>query len=317
MALVPYPPIIERPLQDKFGAGMSWLPRWPVYGTFEHTMLGTLWGTDAYFRLWNVNAATDYGIGGIRDGDYDGRIFRWINYFERRNTAGWANGWNTAPDLTTLGAAYLKTYGNIAINGGARSIEGSGLLNDPITAKQWTSTIHLTAAIHHTEIGQGYEEYAWNLEHADVAEKDCAFPRYRRFVDEFKTSVKDVMFRFETGRDIPDFRMFGDTKVWLPGGADITVPEPPADKPVMIAFPAVVTFTTRAGALSRQWAYSGANVVRRYPAGTTLRCVGYYHGEEVSGDDRWLVIRSPGVSNNARIHVSGVKEPIPDPGLGR
>jgi hypothetical protein len=69
------------------------------------------------------------------------------------------------------------------------------------------------------------------------------------------------------------------------------------------------------GALSRQWAYTGADVVRRYPEGTRIRTVGYYHGQAVNGDDRWLVIKSPGISNNARIHVSGVKEKLIDPAI--
>jgi hypothetical protein len=321
MARTPYPPIVERPLPDKFGRGMSWLERWPATGEFDHSMVGWLWSTDAYFRLVSTLASTDYGIGGLGDGASDGVIVRWINYHERRNTAGWASGWANAPDTTQLGQAYLDTFGVKAVNGGGRSIELSGLVATPITSKQWTSLIHLSAAIHHRELEQGYEEYGWHLEHADVAEKDCAFQRWRQHRDQLKYAVKRVMERYETGRDIEDFLMFGDTKVWLPGGADIVTPQQPPEKPIFVDFGRNVYFHTVKGAVSRQWGFvpdedhEGDNpIVRRYPEGTKLRTVGYYHGEEVNGDDRWLVIASRGPSNNARIHSSGVKEKIPDPG---
>jgi hypothetical protein len=320
MALTPYPPMTERPLPDKFGAGMSWIQRWrdgKAEATWIHTMVGTLWGTDAYFRMANIYAATDYGIGGALDGaDYDGRIFRWINYYERPNTAGWASGWgDDGPGIEGDGQALLDQFGGLAINGTGRSIENSGLVATPMTAKQWASMIHRDAAIHHREMGQGYEQFAWDMHHKEVAKKDCCFPRIYDHTVEYQAGVIAIMRHFETGENMPDTIQIAGLTVDLPWDAQEIPPEPPADKPVMIAFPKIIEFTTRQGAVSRQWAYTGADIVRKYPTGTTLRCVGYYHGQMVSGDDRWLVIKSRGISNGARIHSSGVREPIPDPGL--
>jgi hypothetical protein len=296
---------------------MSWLYRFPAVASWWHTMVGTLWGTDAYFRFPTTLAATDYGIGGIRDGAYDGRIFRWINYNDRPYTSGWASGWSSQPDFDDQGKDFFNRYGPSGVNPQGRSIEFSGLVADVVTAKQWASGIHLTAAIHHHEIKQGYEEFAWNMQHWEVAEKSCPFPRIINYTTEYQKAIVAVMEHFETGRDMPDFATIAGLRVELPWDAGEVLPEPPSGKPVMIAFPKMQVFHTVKGALSRQWAYTGADVVRRYKEGQQLGCVGYYHGQEIDGEDRWLVIRSRGISNNARIHASGVKERIIDPAIDR
>jgi hypothetical protein len=316
MAETPYPAIIERPLPDKFGRGMTWTPRW-IHGLAEadwwHSMLGTLWGTDAFFRLISTLAATDYGIGGSLDGAYNGKIFRWINYFDRPNTAGWASGYSSQPDFDGDGAALIQKYGWRAVNGTGRSLEFSGMIDTPVTKEQWASGIHLSAAIHHREIKQGYEEFAWNMHHLEVAEKDCPFPRIYRYTLEYQAGIRSIMEHFETGRDMPDTVQIAGLTVPLPWDAVEIDPEGPIDRPIYVDFPGeeIIRFT-RKGAVSRQWGSRESEIVRRYDAGTRLRLVGYYHGEEVSGSDKWGVIFSPGPSNGARIHESGLTEPFPD-----
>lgn len=315
MTLTPYPPMIDRPLPDKFGAGMSFLDRWTpenkAEATWGHRMFGWLWSTDTYFRFPHVQAATDYGIGGEGDGDSDGVIFRWINYHVRRQTAGWASGWSDHPDFSAKGRVMYDALGHRAINGTGRSIEFSGLDKTPVSSKQYASGIHLFAAIHHHELKQGYEEFAWRMKHADVAEKLCWFWWMDQYEAQFDKAVVLVMKHYETGQDIPDFLMFGDVKVMLPGGMDVIEPTPAPEKPIFVPFAKRIAFTTRPGALSRQWGNVSAAIVRSYPTGTIVRCNGYYHGQEVAGRNEWLVIQSPGQSNNARIHISGVKEEIP------
>jgi len=278
-------------------------------------MLGTLWGTDGYFRLPYVGAATDFGIGGSLDGDYDGVIFQWIDYQANPYESPWASGWDTRPDFDDQGAIFYAKFGAAGVNPKGRSVEFSGQEKTPLTVKQWASGIQLTAAIHHNEIGQGYEEFAWNMQHYEVAEKGCPWKRIIAYTTEYQSATVQIMKHFETGKDIPEFALIAGLKVPLFGGGTTVPFEPTPGKPLMIAFPKVIVFHARQGALSRQWALRSAKEVRRYPVDTPLRCVGYYHGESVNGDDRWLVIKSPGISNNARIHVSGVKEAIVDPGL--
>ena len=125
--LVPKPPIIYRPLPEKYGAGMSWLSRFPATGTFWHSMVGWLWSTDTYFRLREVQSATDYGIGGLGDGDSDGAIVQWIDYNEFRFRAGWASGWDVAPDYDGDGFAYVQEFGVEGINGGSPAHSGKKL----------------------------------------------------------------------------------------------------------------------------------------------------------------------------------------------
>jgi len=310
---VPYPPFLDRPLPDKFGAGMSWLARYPATGTFEHSMVGWLWSTDTYFRYPTTMAATDWGIGGQGDGDQDGVIIRWIDHKLRRNTAGWASGWDSAPDYDDQGQAYVSRFGVRGVNGGGRSIELSGLVNTPVTSKQWRSMIHLTAAIHHDpdELNQGYEEFAWNMHHREVAEKDCPFPRVYTYTKEYQAAVVLVMKSYETGADIPETVVIGNTKVWLPSGETGAGVVTPPRAPIFQAFAKTLPFTTRPGARSRQQANTESLVVRTYPTGTVLRIGGFYTGQKVSGRDEWLVIKSPGPSGNARIHISGVREELP------
>ena len=161
------------------------------------------------------------------------------------------------------------------------------------------------------ELNQGYEEFAWNMHHRDVAEKDCPFPRVYNYTPEYQDAIKLVMESYETGRDIPETVMIGNTKVWLPTGeAKNGVVTPPAT-PLFISFAKTIPFTTRPGALSRQWAKLDGLVVRRYPTDTILRCAGFYHGQVIDGRREWLVIKSPGPSGNARIHISSVREELP------
>jgi hypothetical protein len=91
----------------------------------------------------------------------------------------------------------------------------------------------------------------------------------------------------------------------------VTEPKPP----IFVQFAKEWIAHTRPGALSRQWGYTDAAIVRRYDAGTRLRLRGYYHGQMVKGSDKWFVVRSPGPSNNARIHESGLKETFRDPAI--
>ena len=310
---VPYPPFLDRPLPDKFGAGMSWLARYPATGTFEHSMVGWLWSTDTYFRYPTTMAATDWGIGGQGDGDQDGVIIRWIDHKLRRNTAGWASGWDSAPDYDDQGQAYVSRFGVRGVNGGGRSIELSGLVNTPVTSKQWRSMIHLTAAIHHDpeELDQGYEEFAWNMHHRDVAEKDCPFPRVYDHTVAYQNAIVLVMKSYETGADIPETVMIGNTKVWLPTGERTAGAISPPKPPIFTQFAKTMVFTTRPGAVCRQWGTLGALVVRRFEANTALRIAGYYDGQEVKDRTEWLVIKSPGKSGNARIHISDVREELP------
>lgn len=312
--LTPWPDFDDRPLPDKFGAGMTYQYRFPLVGSFDHSMVGWLYSTDGYFRQPGVRAATDWGIGGSGDGAADGKILRWINYHERKYATPWASGWENGPDYDTNGKEYLDTFGMRAINAGAVSVELSGLVATPVSVKQWASLIHLKAAIHHHDLKQGYEEFAWNMHHRDIAEKDCPFPRVYNYTLEYFNGIVLIMKHFETGADVPEFVTIAGKKVPLPVGKGDGVIVPPTN-PIYVSFPKPQVVHTVAGARSRQWGNLDAKIIRTYPDDTALRVTGYYIGQEVAGDERWLLIKSRGASNAARIHASVVKEQFNDAGV--
>src|SRR4051794_28149791 len=91
-----HPPVQERLIPDAATHAWDDLSQRNPVGACFHTMVGTLSGTDGWFRF---NAApgrgpdglTDYGAGGRRDGpNRDGVILCWND--PRGRPAGWANG---------------------------------------------------------------------------------------------------------------------------------------------------------------------------------------------------------------------------------
>ena len=134
-----HPPFRERLISDAQTHAWDDLgPRQPV-GVCFHTMVGTLWGTDGYFRS-GAPALTDYGIGGSTDGPHwDGVILRWNDPRGRRS--GWANG--GVDGLEGDGPLFVRTLGVSAINRDLVSIERSdgGDITTPMSPKQFESTL--------------------------------------------------------------------------------------------------------------------------------------------------------------------------------
>ena len=158
---VPHPPFTDRLIPDIQNRAWDNLgPRKPV-GVCQHSMLGTLWGTDGYFRRGSAGRAlTDYGIGGVTDGAlWDGVILRWNDPLGRAahvtidgisrtvsaNRAPWANGGSDGLDGN--GAPFVRRLGVSAINRDLVNIERSdgGKEMTPMSPKQFESICALTA----------------------------------------------------------------------------------------------------------------------------------------------------------------------------
>ncbi|MCC6790454.1 MAG: hypothetical protein IT336_02150 [Thermomicrobiales bacterium] len=142
---VPHPAFEDRPIQKAEGAGMNDLGQRTVKGVTWHRMLGTLNGTDGFFRRNDVNALTDYGVGveSIDGTGLDGTIFRWNDPLGRQS--GWASGTWSAPHAFGDGRAFVNKYGIDAINRDRASIEISGHENTPLTEKSRQAIAELTA----------------------------------------------------------------------------------------------------------------------------------------------------------------------------
>jgi len=123
--LVPHPGYLDRPIVKPAGFGQDNLGKRSVKGVVLHRMIGSLWGTDQYFRLSTTGALTDYGVGvEAQDGaDNDGLILRW------NNPLGYQSGWASGPVNGAYGdgLAFVNKYGINGVNRDQASIEISGL----------------------------------------------------------------------------------------------------------------------------------------------------------------------------------------------
>ena len=131
---VAHPPFRDRLIPNAQTTAWDDLGQRTPVGVCWHTMVGTLWGTDTYFRT-GAPALTDYGVGGATDGpNWDGVILRWNDPRGRRS--GWANGGSDG--LEGDGPLFVRTRGVAAINRDLVSIERSDGANPatPVSAKQ-------------------------------------------------------------------------------------------------------------------------------------------------------------------------------------
>ncbi len=141
---VPHPPFQNRPIEKAEGNGWNNLGQRTVKGVVLHRMIGTLWGTDGYFRQPSVGALTDYGVGNVlTDGEAnDGLILRWNDPLGVRS--GWASG--PVNGAYGDGLAFVNKYGVAAVNRDQASIEISGRqYADPISDNVRNSVAALIA----------------------------------------------------------------------------------------------------------------------------------------------------------------------------
>lgn len=211
MAKVPFPPYDDRPINPygKIGNGASYGVCERTGASVDHSMVGFLSSTDAWFRRRDVASLTPWGIGGSADGALDGKIYRWMDYTAFKDVQPWSSGpWN-APGLGD-GPAFVAMRGVVGINGRAEAIETSdgGNINTPMSVKQWRSLIWLKAAIAHDggiTSDTIREELAF-MHHREFCkrsrpwpnqDKDCPFPRIYRYTEQYLGAVATLMAFFE------------------------------------------------------------------------------------------------------------------------
>jgi hypothetical protein len=270
--------------------------------TVVHTMLGTLDGSDAYFRRGDVAASTNWGIGGSLDYAKDGVIYRWVAIGDVR--IPWASGpWN-APGWED-GQKYVNKFGVYGINAYADSIETSGQQNTPVTVKQWASLVWLIAAINH-DAGRGSEEFLWSMHHREFCTpsyKDCPWPRVYNYTVEYLKAIAQLMAGYE-GKTVSDHAVIA--KLMIPLHFDLPVqPVTPPHDPIFVGFEKPRSATVVKGATGRQYGNTKAPILTYFQDGQLVPFIGYYHGELVSGSDHWYVVDSP---DHERVHQSGVKQ---------
>lgn len=178
-------------------------------GVCVHRMVGSLRGTDAYFRGGaRKRALTDFGIGGPWDGDLDGAIYQWVP--RGAAIAPWANG--PANDLDGDGIAFVQALGISAVNRDLRSIELSdgGNIANPFgssaTPRQFAALVNLVA-YRFDQAEVPWDRFPLNpavgvvtyLEHWEFGPKECPFPPVRNAVNAIQAAVRSVLKLHQTG----------------------------------------------------------------------------------------------------------------------
>jgi len=139
---VEHPEYNDRPIEKPENGGQNDLGKRTVKGVVLHRILGSLWGTDTYFR-GPVGALTDYGVGvAATDGvARDGEILRW------NDPLGRASGWASGPYSGAYGdgLAFVAKYGVNAINRDQVSIEISGHQDTPLSPGAFEAVAQLIA----------------------------------------------------------------------------------------------------------------------------------------------------------------------------
>lgn len=240
---VPHPPFVDRLIPD--AQNMAWDdlgPRRPV-GVCQHSMAGSLWGTDRWFRRGSASdGLTDYGIGNASDGArWDGVILRWNDPLGRAanagagavgaNRSGWANGGSDG--LEGDGPLFVRTLGVAAINRDLVSIERSdgGDTGQPMSPRQLAAICLLTA--HWFDVARvPWSDFPLNpaatcvthLLHKEFATKDCPHPSVYARIDELQNRVRQILRAAQTsqpaGAPVPPPRQTAPNHGWWPKGYD-------------------------------------------------------------------------------------------------
>lgn len=218
------PPIVDRYIPDWQNSAWNNLGQRRGIGVCQHSMIGSLRGTDLWFRNDPpriAQALTDYGIGGSTDGALDGVIYRWNDPYGIRS--GWANGGSDG--LEGDGPAFVSTMGINAINRDLVSIERSdgGNINTPMSEKQFESICQLTA-YHFDKAGVPYYSFPINphfgivthMLHFEFATKACPFDPVRSNIQVIQDRIREIMKAAQLVED----------PVSTPGGEPVPEPEP-------------------------------------------------------------------------------------------
>lgn len=299
MGKTPFPPYQERLLPPKIGAGMDRGATKRSGATWWHRMVGTLRGTDAYFRLEWVKASTHWGIGGSLDGADDGVIFQWVKMGDP--LIPWASGPWRDPGYGD-GAKYVDEFGVYGINAYGDSIEFSGMTDTPMTVLQWQKGIWLSAAIAH-DGGLSSDEFLWNMHHREACQpsyKDCPFPAVYKHTDAYQRGIAATMAHYE-GKRVEDHVAVAGLIIPL-AFSQVAVPPTPVN-PVFVSFPEPREALLKVGATLRQYGNTTAKIYEVIKSQRLEQFDGYYVGQMVNGSDRWYVTDN---ALHERVHSSGI-----------
>jgi len=205
---VPHPAYQNRQIWKTEGVGMNNLGKRTVKGVSWHRILGSLWGTDGFFRDPSVGALTDYGVGvTAQDGAaHDGEILRWNDPLGYQS--GWASGTYSEQHAYGDGAAFVNKYGVNAINRDRASIEISGFQTTALSPKAkeaiagitayWADQARIPWQVFPTVPEDGFSFVVWHEEFGpDLGQKKCPFQVVKDATPELIEMTAQIMKKYQ------------------------------------------------------------------------------------------------------------------------
>lgn len=171
-----------------------------------HRMVGTLRGTDSYFRNPNISSYTDFGLAiKASDPPIPGYIYQWNN--PKGYRSGWASGPVSAPYGD--GAKIVQKYGINAVNRDGVSLEGGGT-NETYDAFSWNEMVHFCAwwiddmEIPYTSLPlnphTGANALIWHEEFTIGTGKRCPFAWLKANTNRLYEDIQAFLEPYQTGR---------------------------------------------------------------------------------------------------------------------
>lgn len=209
---VPHPDYENRIIPSSDNSAWNDLGARDVKAVVWHRMLGSLWGTDGYFRGDGGNRAlTDYGVGvAAQDGaENDGIILRWNDPLGKRSP--WANGAVSAPYGD--GLAFVNRYGVNGVNRYATAIEISGHQTTPLSEKSrnaiagitayWADRYELPWDAFPMVPGEDRSFVCWHEEFTIGTGKRCPFDTVKAETNALIERTRAVLKKYQTASDKP------------------------------------------------------------------------------------------------------------------
>jgi len=199
---VTHPPFTDMLITDAENGAWDDLGQRNIIGVCQHTMVGTLAGTNLWFRRGAASTGlTDYGVG------VNGLIYRWNDPTGKAhpgispNRAGWANGGSDG--LEGDGPLFVRTLGINAINRDLVSIERDDQAKPfdyPFIDPQKAACVRLTA------FWFDQAEVAWDsfplnqnkgcvthMLHKEFATKGCPWDPVENAINDVQDSVRGLL----------------------------------------------------------------------------------------------------------------------------
>ena len=208
----PHPPFEDRLIKDYENMAWDGLGPRKILGVVQHTMVGTLQGTDAYFRRGTASTGlTDYGIGGASDGNLDGVIYRWNDPFGAPHPGvsphrwPWASGPINAPNGD--GPAFVNKYGSNAVNGYLVSVERSDGGNPDVPPSDKYSESFAQLMAYFADVAQcPWDEFAilpsnglsFHYFHSEFNSGKSCPAGCRPYVDDLQARVREILKSYQT-----------------------------------------------------------------------------------------------------------------------